>query len=118
LVDDDPDNLELLTELIRRAGHEVRTAMDADSALLALEEFRPQVAVVDIGLPSMNGYELAAQIRKRAPCRLLALSGYGAETAPSDNAVSSFDDHFVKPVNISVLLTAIEAAPSTPSPSE
>ena len=97
--------------MIGKAGHEVKTAVDAADALAAVESFRPDVVVVDIGLPSMSGYELAARIRERAPCRLLALSGYSASTAPADTAVTRFDVHLMKPVQISALLRAIETDP-------
>jgi DNA-binding response OmpR family regulator len=111
LVDDDLDGLELLAQLIRKAGHDVRVASAAEEALRELELFQPQVAIIDIGLPDLDGYELARRIRELAPCRLFALSGYSAATAPRDNAVTSFDQHFVKPVVMATLLEAIKSLP-------
>jgi len=107
LVDDDADGSELLAEILRKAGHDVRVAADPAAALQEVEAFRPELAIVDIGLPLMNGYELARQIRVIAPCTLFALSGYGAHTAPADNVVSSFDQHLMKPLNTAALLQAI-----------
>lgn len=111
LVDDDMDELELLGQLLRNAGHEVDMASDAEKALQMLEAFQPHVAIIDIGLPDLDGYELARRMRERAPCRLFALSGYGANTAPADNVVTSFDRHFVKPVALPLLLAAIRDMP-------
>ena len=113
LVDDDADAVELLSELLRRAGHEVRGALDGDAALVEVEDFRPDVAVLDIGLPTIGGYELARRIRERAPCRLFALSGYRSDTAPKDTEITAFDEHLLKPVQIDVLLRAIDTALST-----
>jgi len=110
VVEDDADALELLSEVLRCAGHEVQVATNADEALVQVEQFRPELAIVDIGLPDLDGYELARRIRARAQCRLFALSGFTATTAPSDTAVSSFDAHFIKPVDISALLRAFVAA--------
>jgi DNA-binding response OmpR family regulator len=108
LIDDDEDGLELLGEVLRNAGFEVRVASAANEALRVLETFQPEVAIIDIGLPDLDGYELARQIRERTHCRLFALSGYTAQTAPKDKAVTSFDMHFVKPVVIPPLLAAIK----------
>lgn len=110
LVDDDADAVEMLSQLLRSAGHEVRGVTDPDAALAEVDSFRPDVAVVDIGLPTIDGYELARRIRERTPCRLLALSGYSAETAPADTSVTVFDEHLVKPVELSVLLRCIGSA--------
>lgn len=107
LVDDDADGSELLADILRKAGHDVRVAQDPAAALQDVATFRPELAIVDIGLPIMDGYELARQIRAIAPCTLFALSGYGAHTAPVDNAVSSFDQHLMKPLNTTALLHAI-----------
>lgn len=107
LVDDDSDGLALLGQVIKNAGHTVRLASAGVEALQQLDDFHPQLAIVDIGLPDVDGYELARRIRERASCRLFALSGYGAETAPADNLVTSFDKHFMKPVVTADLLEAI-----------
>ncbi len=95
--------------LIKLAGHQTSTAYDGAEALAILDEVRPDVALLDIGLPKMDGYELARRIRERNPTTyLIAVSGY---SLPEDRARSSeagFDEHLVKPVDSSQLLTSLE----------
>jgi two-component system CheB/CheR fusion protein len=92
----------------------VRTGPDGHAALALLDQFAPQLAILDLGLPDMDGYELAARIRERpGAMRIVALTGYGQ---PQDHAKSSqagFDFHLVKPVDMSRLLDQIGAAPTT-----
>jgi DNA-binding response OmpR family regulator len=109
VVEDDADASELLSEVLRCAGHEVQVAENANEALAQVEAFRPELAIIDIGLPDLDGYELARRLRERAQCLLFALSGFSATTAPPDTAVTSFDAHFIKPVDISALLRAFAA---------
>lgn len=109
LVDDDADSLALLAEQLRAAGHPVEAATDPESALAAVEQFRPDVAIIDLGLPVMNGYELARHIRTIRECKLIALSGFGRASAPVDTAVTSFDRHLLKPVDAAELLRTIHA---------
>jgi CheY-like chemotaxis protein len=108
LVDDDLDGLRLLEQHLRRAGHEVEVASAADDALQKFDAFQPHVAIIDIGLPDIDGYELARCIRERSDCKLFALSGFSAQTAPNDNAVTAFDRHFIKPVVNATLLQAVD----------
>lgn len=108
LVEDDPDAAGLLARFLEREGHEVHTAADADAAILELVTFWPDVAIVDIGLPVMDGYELADRIRDVAQCKLIALSGFGADSAPRNTAVSPFDRHLIKPVNFAALLRTLD----------
>jgi DNA-binding response OmpR family regulator len=111
LVDDDVDSTELITEILRSAGHEVHVAADPDEALLEIKDFQPELAIIDIGLPIMDGYELARQIRAVAKCALIALSGYAAGTAPTDTRVTSFDHHLMKPLDCAALMRLIAALP-------
>jgi CheY-like chemotaxis protein len=110
LVDDDSDHSLLLKEVLEGSGHEVHAVETADAALLEVESFRPEFAIIDIGLPGMDGYELARRIRSTASCTLIALSGYTANSAPPDTAVTSFDHHFVKPFDHTRLLRTIATA--------
>ncbi|HKU44441.1 MAG TPA: response regulator, partial [Polyangiales bacterium] len=71
LVDDDADGAELLAHALKLAGHQVMVAADAESALAAVESFEPAVAIIDIGLPGMNGYELARQLHAKCSCKLI-----------------------------------------------
>jgi signal transduction histidine kinase len=112
LVDDNEDAADLLSSSLAAVGHVVRTAYDGPSALLALAEFAPDVALLDIGLPAMDGYELAQRIRAtNANVRLIALTGYGQESDRERTRAAGFDAHLVKPVELSVVLDSIERSP-------
>jgi PAS domain S-box-containing protein len=112
-VDDNEDALDLMAELIRDAGHEVVTAKDGPSALRAMETFHPDVAVLDIGLPVMDGYELAGRIRAQlgahAP-RLIALTGYGQDSDRARAREAGFAEHLTKPVDVGRLLDTLDGA--------
>jgi len=98
----------LLQALLSAAGHRVTIAHAPLEALDLLGKLEPEVAVLDIGLPVMDGYELGARIRGKAPgCRLIALTGYGQSEDRSRSAAAGFDAHLVKPVEISELLAEI-----------
>ncbi|MEA2697182.1 MAG: hypothetical protein QOI66_1453 [Myxococcales bacterium] len=115
VVDDNVDAGETLADLLRTLGHEVAVAYDGPQALIALESFDADVAVLDIGLPIMNGYELAGHIRqagrKRIP-RLVALTGYGQPDDIARSLAAGFDQHLIKPVGVDSLVTAIAAGAS------
>jgi signal transduction histidine kinase/ActR/RegA family two-component response regulator len=112
LVDDNEDALEMLAELLRAAGHEVATASDGPSALASAKSYRPEIAVLDIGLPAMDGYEVAARLRAQgngtAPL-LVALSGYGQDGDHARSESAGFAMHLVKPLDIEQLLEALES---------
>jgi signal transduction histidine kinase/CheY-like chemotaxis protein len=110
LVDDNVDAVAMLAELLVESGHEVLTAHDGPSALETLASFTPQVAVLDIGLPVMDGYELAAHFRARlgAQVRLVALTGYGQAADRRRALQSGFDAHLVKPVEVDALFAALD----------
>lgn len=101
VVDDNADAAETLSELLRLAGYEVRWAGHADAALALLDEFDPQLALLDIGLPGINGYQLAGMVRahpRGAGMRLVALTGYGRDNDRAQALAARFDEHLVKPV--------------------
>ncbi|MDB4954426.1 MAG: hypothetical protein JWO36_1995 [Myxococcales bacterium] len=112
LVDDNEDAAMLLGELLESLGHEVVIAHDGAEALEQLSGFEPELAILDIGLPNMDGYELARRLRERVPrLRMFAISGYGEEG--DDRGVrAGFELHFVKPVTVAKLVAAIGAAPA------
>jgi signal transduction histidine kinase/ActR/RegA family two-component response regulator len=113
LVDDNEDAVETLAEILRAAGHDVRVAYDGPQALAMIAQYRPAVAVLDIGLPVMDGYELAEAIRRKLGVEtpyLMALTGYGQEGDHQRSRAAGFATHFVKPVEADVLLEAIAAA--------
>jgi CheY-like chemotaxis protein len=116
VVDDNVDAAELLGEMLRHMGHEVTLAHDGAAALQAVEAVRPQIAILDIGLPVMDGYELAARLRADPEARemqLVALTGYGRSADAEKAKVAGFDYHFVKPLNLSQL-AAVLAKPPRP----
>jgi hypothetical protein len=107
VVDDNEDALVLLAEALAAAGHDVRTAIDPPSALAVAKQFRPELAILDIGLPVMDGYELAARIRAQltdAVPRMYALTGYSRQDDRARIRAAGFDAHFVKPVEVQRLL--------------
>lgn len=102
VVDDNEDAAEMLARVLTRAGHEVRTAHDGDSGLAEARHFSPEVAVLDIGLPRRNGYELAMAIRgdpSLRHARLIALTGYGTNEDRQRAERAGFDHHLVKPAS-------------------
>ena len=110
LVDDNVDAVESMEILLQAFGYEVATAIHPDLALAQLETFAPAAAVIDIGLPGMDGYQLATEIRRRLagkPMRLIAFTGYGGADAIARATVAGFDAHLVKPVEIERLLAAL-----------
>jgi signal transduction histidine kinase len=114
VVDDNIDAATTLAALLRMQGHEVRTAHDGIEALELIQNFAPDVAILDIGMPKMNGYTLAARIReimREAQPLLIAVTGWGQEEARLRSKAAGFDHHLVKPVDPGELV-ALLAAPS------
>jgi PAS domain S-box-containing protein len=111
LVDDNHDAADILAELLRFAGHDVRVVSDGPAALELVRAFRPDVAILDIGLPVMDGYELARRLRAAvpAPIRLVALTGYGQDHDRERSRAAGFAEHVVKPVDGARLLALIDA---------
>jgi signal transduction histidine kinase len=111
IVDDNEDAAEVLAEAMRMEGYKVEIAHDGPRALAALDYVIPRIIILDIGLPAMDGYEVARRIRVRAEhktTRLLAVTGYG-QPADRDRALGAgFDQHFAKPVDLDELLAAME----------
>jgi PAS domain S-box-containing protein len=110
VVDDNADAADMLGLALRAQGHDVVVAHDPVAALKAVDDFEPDVAVLDIGLPAMDGYELAGHLRARLgakPCRLIALTGYGQERDKARSRDAGFAVHLVKPVDVDGLLKLI-----------
>jgi signal transduction histidine kinase len=112
LVDDNEDAVATVAALLERLGHTVRTAFTAGQALAAAREFRPEVAILDIGLPDMDGYGLAAILRRTgAPAlRLVALTGYGQKADVQRAHAAGFDLHLTKPAGLEDLRRAVGMA--------
>ena len=116
LVDDNADGADTLGRLLRAHGHTVEVYHDPVGALAAIERFRPTVALLDIGLPVLDGYQLAARIRALPGgqgCRLVALSGYGLAADRARSRAAGFERHLVKPVNPDEVARVVAADAAT-----
>ena len=111
VVDDNADACEMLRSALLHAGHAVAVAGNGPEAIAIADGFRPDVGVLDIGLPGMNGYELARRLRKsHSRIRLIALTGYGQIGDVDAANAAGFDAHCAKPVTTTTLLEHIESA--------
>jgi CheY-like chemotaxis protein/anti-sigma regulatory factor (Ser/Thr protein kinase) len=114
VADDNRDAADSLAEMLRLGGHEVHAAHDGLEAVEAAGWFRPEVAVLDIGMPRLNGYEAARRIREQPWGRamtLVALTGWGQEEDRRRAAEAGFDHHLTKPVDPAALDTLLAALP-------
>jgi signal transduction histidine kinase/ActR/RegA family two-component response regulator len=112
IVDDNADAAELLATSVERMGHRAEVAHDGPQGLAAAARFRPEVALLDIGLPVMDGYELAAHLRALpglAGLRLIAVSGYSQETDLEHAAAAGFESYLVKPIRLERLAEVLAA---------
>ena len=110
LIDDNQDAAESLAMMLRMDGHDVRTGFSAQEALEMATAWQPDVVLLDIGLPGMDGYEVARRLRTGAPpasMRLVALTGYGQPEDIQRSTRAGFDGHLVKPVSMEALAQAI-----------
>jgi CheY-like chemotaxis protein len=114
VVEDDEDSAELLAETLRLSGHEVRLAHDGAQALDAVSAYAPEVALVDLGLPDMDGYELVRVLRAQSEIarqlRVVALTGYGAPGNEERLRAAGFDAWLLKPAHADAILRAIQEA--------
>ena len=113
VADDHADALESLAMMLQLEGHEVLRANDGIEAVERCERFRPDVALLDIGMPRMNGFEAARRIRTLAPerrIRLIALTGWGQPEDRRRASEAGFDHHLVKPVEFAELVRALQPA--------
>ncbi|MGV3572631.1 MAG: ATP-binding protein [Ramlibacter sp.] len=113
LADDNADALETMAALLEIEGHQVQTANDGNRALEVGEQLRPDVAILDIGMPHLNGYEAAAKIRETDWGRkvvLIALTGWGQEQDQARAREAGFDHHCTKPVDIDRLLQLVQGS--------
>jgi signal transduction histidine kinase/DNA-binding response OmpR family regulator len=122
VVDDNVDAADTLADLLRLSGHDVRLAYDGRSAVEAALTFRPTAIVLDLGLPGLNGYEVARHLRDQPATRdamLIAVSGYGQEEDRRRSTSAGFHKHYVKPLDFQILLSTLaEAAAVRPTQHE
>ena len=110
LVEDNVDAAEMLGEMLSLSGYSVRIAGDGEAGIDAALDFHPEVVLVDIGLPRMDGYAVAERLRPALPgARLVALSGYGGEEYRQRGKRAGFDDYLIKPVEPRELLALLAA---------
>ncbi|HXE79743.1 MAG TPA: hybrid sensor histidine kinase/response regulator [Vicinamibacterales bacterium] len=103
IVDDNEDAARLLYEALTALGYRARIATDGPRALSVADECPPAIGVLDIGLPVMDGYELARQLRARIGIRLIAVTGYGQPSDHERSRAVGFDAHLVKPIDLGEL---------------
>jgi PAS domain S-box-containing protein len=114
VVDDNQDATETLELLLQLWGHEVQSALNGPEALARAAEFRPEIILLDIGLPGMSGYEVARQLRELPGFRdvfIVAVTGYGQDSDRIHSKEAGFGHHLVKPVQPEVLQELIASAP-------
>ena len=110
IVDDNDDSAASMAMLLQIYGHDARVANDGPAGLELALEFQPHVVVLDIGLPGMDGYEVARRLRERQPATMLiALTGYGGPEDRQRAIEAGFDRHLVKPVDPDELAALISA---------
>jgi CheY-like chemotaxis protein len=111
VVDDNRDGAELISDFLSNAGHEVQIANDPSQALSMAGAFRPEIAILDIGLPVMDGYALAHELRDRMGATspiLIALTGYGQVQDKRRSEAAGFALHLVKPVGGAALARMLD----------
>lgn len=110
VVDDNHDTAWALSKLLELRGHDVRTAHDGPSALAQAQKQTPDYVLLDIGLPGLDGYEVAAELSKNTDCRntvIIAVSAYGQDADRRRSHEAGFDHHLVKPINHEELMTLL-----------
>ena len=115
VVDDNADAADSLAQLLDISGHQVQVAYDGLAAVELASSFLPQIAILDLGLPGLNGYELAGRLREtflEEELLLVALSGYGQSEDMRRSSAAGFQHHFVKPVDLTALLKMLAARAS------
>jgi len=111
VVDDNKDSADTLCMLLQLNNNELRTAYDGLEAVNAAETFQPELVLLDIGLPKLNGYEVARRIRSQPWSRdviLVALTGWGQDEDKRRSQEAGFNFHIVKPVNLAALETLLD----------
>jgi signal transduction histidine kinase len=111
VIDDNADARELLCEMLASQGHTVMSASDGNDGLALIQRLRPDVAIVDLGLPGMDGLTLAREVRERFPdltTRLVALTGYGHDQDRERARAAGFDFHLVKPASMADILESLD----------
>jgi signal transduction histidine kinase/ActR/RegA family two-component response regulator len=122
VVDDNVDAAEMLAEALRIQGHQVGVAHDGPAALALVEEFQPDLALLDIGLPVMDGFDLAQRLKRRLsahPPKFIAVTGYGQPSDRVRSQQAGFDEHLVKPIDLArlnAIVSGVDRQRTAPPP--
>jgi CheY-like chemotaxis protein len=114
IADDNVDTVEALAMLMCTLGHDVRKTYDGSTSLEAALDYRPHIVLLDIGLPGLDGYQVATRIRDHAALQnvvLVALTGYGDESARQHALRAGFDHHLGKPADFTELKHVLASVP-------
>jgi signal transduction histidine kinase/ActR/RegA family two-component response regulator len=117
VVDDNVDTVTTLALLVKESGHDVRTAYDGSEVLEAALDYRPNVVLLDIGLPGLNGFEVAKQLRQQPTLKnivLVAMTGYGQVSDRKRSQEAGFDHHLVKPGDFGKVLQLLATISESP----
>ncbi len=118
VVDDNVDTVTTLALLVKESGHDVRTAYDGSTVLEAALDYRPNVVLLDIGLPGLNGFEVAKQLRQQPSLQnavLVAMTGYGGMSDRQRSQEAGFDHHLVKPGDFGKVLQILATLSELPA---
>ena len=110
IADDNKDAADTLGLLLEIDGHEVRVAHGGHAAVAIAQAFRPDVALLDIGMPELSGYEVAAALRQEPwgrAIQLIALTGWGQESDRRQSQAAGFDRHLTKPIDMEALCNVL-----------
>ena len=118
VVDDNVDTVTTLALLVKESGHDVRTAFDGPTVLEAALDYRPNVVLLDIGLPGLDGFEVAKRLRQQPALQnavLVAMTGYGQESDRRRSREAGFDHHLVKPGDLGKVLQILATVSKLPA---
>jgi CheY-like chemotaxis protein len=116
LVDDNQDSVTTLSMLLKVKGHDARVAENGEAAIQLADDYQPEVVLLDLSLPGMDGYEVAQRLRDRpygSGLVLVALTGWSGREVQAKAAEAGFDYHLLKPVDWPDLEKVLEAAPAS-----
>jgi CheY-like chemotaxis protein len=119
VVDDNVDTVTTLALLVTESGHDVRTAYDGPAVLEAALDYRPNVVLLDIGLPGLNGFEIAKRLRQHPALQntvLVAMTGYGGVSDLQRSFEAGFDHHLIKPGDFGKILQILATLSELPAP--
>jgi PAS domain S-box-containing protein len=119
VVDDNQDNAQSLAKLLKMAGHELQLAYDGLEAVAAAQRFRPDLVLLDLGLPKLNGFDVCRELRAQPwgrSMKIIALTGWGQEADRKKSNHAGFDGHLVKPLVYADLEALLAAPPAPASP--